>query len=65
MQESSDTHYLLRSASWKSAFRAIQVKQYHHQGSSAAFCYLGLYFAPTTAQRAQTEEMLLTLVKKQ
>lgn len=54
-----------RSAFWQASFTAMQVHTYHHQGSGAAFRYLGLYFAYNTTQRAQTEEMLLTSVKKQ
>ncbi|KAK4519880.1 uncharacterized protein ATC70_010124 [Mucor velutinosus] len=54
-----------RSPAWVRAFEEIHVHTYHHQGSIAAFRYLGLYFAYNHAQRAQTEEMLLNTVKTQ
>ncbi|KAK4518210.1 2-oxoisovalerate dehydrogenase subunit alpha, mitochondrial [Mucor velutinosus] len=54
-----------RSLAWVRAFEEINVHTYHHHGSTAAFRYLGLYFAYNQAQRAQTEEMLLNSVQTQ
>ncbi|KAK4515183.1 Glycerophosphocholine phosphodiesterase [Mucor velutinosus] len=54
-----------RSLAWVRAFEEINVHTYHHQGSTAAFRYLGLYFAYNQGQRAQTEEMLLNSVQTQ
>lgn len=54
-----------RSSTWVRAFETMNVYTYYHHGSSAAFRYLGLYFAYNHAQRSQTEEMLFTSVKMQ
>jgi hypothetical protein len=54
-----------RSSAWVRAFEEMNVHTYYHHGSGAAFRYLGLYFAYSHAQRAQTEEMLLNSVKTQ
>ncbi|KAK4520700.1 uncharacterized protein ATC70_006578 [Mucor velutinosus] len=54
-----------RSSAWVQAFEDMNVHTYHHQGSTTAFLYLGLYFAYNHAQRAQTEEMLLNSIRTQ
>ncbi|CEP07325.1 hypothetical protein [Parasitella parasitica] len=54
-----------RSDSWVRAFDEMNVQTYYHQGSPAAFRYLGLYFAYTHGQRAQIQDMLLKSVKTQ
>ncbi|KAG2200124.1 hypothetical protein INT46_000206 [Mucor plumbeus] len=53
------------SLAWQTQFLNMNIQLYHHQGSGNAFRYLGLYFAYTPAQRAQTEEMLLLSVRQQ
>ena len=53
------------SLAWQTQFLNMNIQVYHHQGSGNAFRYLGLYFAYTPAQRAQTEEMLLSSVRQQ
>ncbi|KAK4513906.1 uncharacterized protein ATC70_005913 [Mucor velutinosus] len=52
-----------RSPAWEHVFEEINIHTYYHQGTVAAFQYLGLYFAYNHAQRAQTEKMLLNSVK--
>lgn len=54
-----------RSSDWEHALGDMNLQTYYHRGSSAAFRYLGLYFAYTHAQRAQIEERLLTSVRTQ